>query len=562
MAPLTRPGPSHSVRGIVRLVVLIGMVVGVIGLETLVQGPAYAGSAPHTASSPTAACVSPSGECMPVGDIPGWHQIFTDDFSTDVPLGGFSGCQAHNNTILDYHCTGLPASVDAKWAAYPDGNPDTTGHGERYPSKVVSINNGVLDFNLHNENGVNMDAVLGAKLPGSTAKGGLLGGRYVVRFRADSVYGYKFAWELWPDSGNNFVDGEIEFPSGNLNSTVKAFMHPMNFQGNFALQSAYHSTASYTAWHTATIDWLPQQEDLKFYLDGVLMGENTGPSVPSTPMHWLLQNETSSDGTIPGPTDAGHIQVDWVAVYAPTNVPSGYQEVASDGGLFSYGAPFYGSMGGQHLNAPIVGMASDPSTGGYWEVASDGGIFAFNAPFAGSMGGQHLNSPIVGIATDPATGGYWEVAADGGIFAYNAPFYGSMGGQHLNAPIVGISATPDGLGYRLVASDGGLFSFGAPFSGSMGGQHLNSPIVGIATDASTGGYWEVASDGGIFAFNAPFAGSMGGQHLNSPIVGIATDKDTGGYWELASDGGIFAFNAPFDGSMGGQHLNSPIVGIS
>jgi len=243
-----------------------------------------------------------------------------------------------------------------------------------------------------------------------------------------------------------------------------------------------------------------------------------------------------------------------------TNLP-GYQEVASDGGLFSYGASFLGSMGGQPLNAPIVGMSVSSATGGYWEVAADGGIFGFNAPFFGSMGGQHLNSPIVGIAADTATGGYWEVAADGGIFGFNAPFLGSMGGQHLNAPVVGISANPDGSGYREVASDGGLFSFGAPFYGSMGGQHLNSPIVGIATDTATGGYWEVAADGGIFGFNAPFSGSMGGQHLNAPVVGISMDTATGGYREVASDGGIFSFNARFLGSMGGSALNKPIVGI-
>jgi hypothetical protein len=42
-------------------------------------------------------------------------------------------------------------------------------------------------------------------------------------------------------------------------------------------------------------------------------------------------------------------------------------------------------------------MAVDGATGGYWEVASDGGIFSFDAPFAGSLGGIHLNAPIVGI---------------------------------------------------------------------------------------------------------------------------------------------------------------------
>jgi len=81
-------------------------------------------------------------------------------------------------------------------------------------------------------------------------------------------------------------------------------------------------------------------------------------------------------------------------------VTNGYQEVASDGGIFSFGdAQFHGSMGGQALNSPMVGMAATPTGGGYWEVASDGGIFSFgDAGFRGSMGGQALNSPIVGIA--------------------------------------------------------------------------------------------------------------------------------------------------------------------
>ena len=246
----------------------------------------------------------------------------------------------------------------------------------------------------------------------------------------------------------------------------------------------------------------------------------------------------------------------------PPPTPQHYWTVASDGGIFAFDAPFYGSIGGRPLNAPIVGMAVDPVTDGYWLVASDGGIFAFNAPYSGSMGGKHLNSPIVGMAVDPATQGYWLVAADGGIFAFNAPYSGSMGGQPLNRPIVGMTADPSTQGYWMVASDGGIFAFNAPYSGSMGGQPLNRPIVGMTADPSTQGYWMVASDGGIFAFNAPYSGSMGGQPLNRPIVGMAVDPVTNGYWLVASDGGIFAFNAPFNGSEGGSPLNAPMVGIA
>ncbi len=248
-------------------------------------------------------------------------------------------------------------------------------------------------------------------------------------------------------------------------------------------------------------------------------------------------------------------------------VGTGYDLVASDGGVFAFGgAPFCGSTGNLHLNAPIAGMAMAPATGGYWLVASDGGIFAFGgAQFYGSTGGQHLNQPIVGMAATPDGGGYWLVASDGGIFAFgDAAFYGSMGGQHLNAPVVGISPSTEGNGYQLVASDGGVFSFGgAQFLGSMGGQHLNAPVVALVKDTNTGGYWEVASDGGVFSFGgAPFYGSTGNITLVAPVMGMAETSNGSGYRFVAADGGAFSYNAAFDGSMGGHPLNRPIVGMA
>ena len=248
-----------------------------------------------------------------------------------------------------------------------------------------------------------------------------------------------------------------------------------------------------------------------------------------------------------------------------TYAEQGYEEVGADGGLFDFGsAPFYGSMGGIPLNAPVVGVASDTLTGGYWEIASDGGIFAFNAPFYGSMGGSPLNAPIVGMVSDDLTGGYWMVASDGGVFAFNAPFLGSMGGSPLNQPVVGMTATPSGNGYWLVAKDGGVFAFGdASFYGSMGGASLDKPVVGIATDTATGGYWLVASDGGIFSFDATFFGSMGGSFLDAPIVGMAATGDANGYWFVGSDGGIFSFgDAQYQGSMGGSYITAPVVGMA
>jgi hypothetical protein len=257
-------------------------------------------------------------------------------------------------------------------------------------------------------------------------------------------------------------------------------------------------------------------------------------------------------GTLAAPPP-GHLNKPIVGM-AVTNDAGGYWNVASDGGIFSFGdAKFYGSMGGTPLNQPVVGMAAIPGGGGYWEVASDGGIFCFgNAQFYGSTGSIHLDQPVVGMAATPDGKGYWLVARDGGIFAFgDAHFYGSTGGQRLNQPVVGMAATPTGNGYWLVAADGGIFTFGyAKFYGSTGSIHLNQPVVGMTSVPGGGGYWFVAADGGIFSFgDAKFYGSMGGTPLDLPVVGMASNYGNG-YWLVAADGGLFSFgSAPFYGSM-------------
>jgi hypothetical protein len=80
---------------------------------------------------------------------------------------------------------------------------------------------------------------------------------------------------------------------------------------------------------------------------------------------------------------------------------------ATDGGVFSFGdAAFDGSMGGSHLNAPVVGIAATLDGKGYWLAAADGGVFSFGrAPFEGSMGARPINAPVVGIAAWPSVPG-------------------------------------------------------------------------------------------------------------------------------------------------------------
>jgi hypothetical protein len=256
------------------------------------------------------------------------------------------------------------------------------------------------------------------------------------------------------------------------------------------------------------------------------------------------------------------------AAFAPTRADGGTWLAATDGGVFAFGAaPFYGSMGGQRLNRPIVTMAATPTGRGYWLVASDGGVFAFgDAGFFGSTGGLPLTKPIVAMAATPSGRGYWLVASDGGVFAFgDAGFFGSTGGRRLERPVVGLARSASGNGYWLVAADGGIFTFGdAVFRGGTGATKLKAPIVGMATTPGGRGYWLSASDGGIFAFgDAPFAGSAGGQRLAGPVVSVAATPRGLGYWLVGSDGGIFSYgDAGFAGSLGAVRLAAPIVALA
>jgi hypothetical protein len=264
-------------------------------------------------SGPTTTNTPPSGQPMPAGDPAGWQQVFSDDFTVPAPLGSFSGCSSSTRT-----CSGLPAGVKEKWWAYPDGWQDTSKNGTYSPSTVLSIGNGVLDMYLHTENGVHMVAAPVPRIPGAVgSEGGLLYGRYTMRFKADPLHGYKAAWLLWPDSEKWPQDGEIDFPEGKLDGSFCAYMHHQGGTSG-SDQDVYCTSATYTSWHTATIEWLPSS--VTFLLDGVVIGKSTS-AIPNTPMHMVLQTETSTNGTVPADSTAGHVQVDWFAADTPTSSP-------------------------------------------------------------------------------------------------------------------------------------------------------------------------------------------------------------------------------------------------
>lgn len=278
------------------------------------SSPATPGGQTETVAAPGAQATPPPAgtmsdpesaalQTMPVGDLPGWKQVFTEDFTKgDVPLGAFPG----------------PA-YQADWSAgYKDGTPDTAGQTSGgksgyFPSKVLSVTNGVLDWFLHSEDGVFMGAAPTPRIPNASAAppraNSLLYGRVSVRFKADSLAGYKTAWLFWPDSGVWPRDGEIDFPEGDLGDMIYGAAHFAAPQDGF---DKFDSTSPFTSWHVATTEWSPGR--VEFLLDGQSLGVST-TLVPATPMHYILQTEACLPAC-PAPQTQGHVQLDWIAVWS------------------------------------------------------------------------------------------------------------------------------------------------------------------------------------------------------------------------------------------------------
>jgi serine/threonine protein kinase len=240
---------------------------------------------------------SRSGQPMPVGDLPGWRQVFTEDFATPVPVGSFPG-----------------PTYQGKWSVYQDGSADSSGHGEYYPSRVLSVENGVLTVHVHTEHGLHMVAAALPRLPGVAGSQdynhfGQAYGRYSVRFRADAVPGYQTLSVLWPDSDRWRSDGAITFPAGNLTGHISGYLDHASGRGG---QDAYDAMVPLTGWHTATTEWSPNR--VMFLLDDQIVGASTR-EVPHQPLHQVLQTDTCNDCRIPDAA-AGNIQIDWVVIYA------------------------------------------------------------------------------------------------------------------------------------------------------------------------------------------------------------------------------------------------------
>jgi hypothetical protein len=232
---------------------------------------------------------------MPLGDLPGWKQVYAQDFDKPAALGQ------------------VGAVYGSDMRGYSNFT-DTSKKGTYDPDRVLSVPEGTsyLDFWLRTVDGKPRIAC-----PIPMGYTGQTYGRFAMRMRSDRIDGYKVAFMQWPKS-NNWVEGEIDFPEFDLTNTIGGYDHNVTGSPNVNTMSAKTRTPA-TDWHEFVMEWTP--DHVVFILDGAIIGVTLKASggVPTKPMRWTLQAETKLDSVPVPPTAAGHLQIDWLTAY--TYVP-------------------------------------------------------------------------------------------------------------------------------------------------------------------------------------------------------------------------------------------------
>jgi hypothetical protein len=237
-------------------------------------------------STPATAPGGPSGAAMPVGDLVGWNQIFSEDFAG--------------------------TRLSDSWVAY-DGQP-INDPGGYFASSHVSVRDGLLTIGAWREKSRRNIYVTGGvsnrKVYSETY------GRVDIRFRMDRARGIAYALLLWPTSNNPLPELDIAEDNGHGRNRLFAVMHP----GNGDAAVGRNVGGDFTRWHTVGIQWSPGR--VVYTLDGRAWTTIKHPGVSSVPMSVALQSQAwycghgwqaCPDRTTP---KRANLQVDWVVAYS------------------------------------------------------------------------------------------------------------------------------------------------------------------------------------------------------------------------------------------------------
>lgn len=239
--------------------------------------------------APASSWAGPSGVSAPVGDLPGWTPVLTDNFS------GSTLDPTHWKTYL-----GVPGGDPAGW----------------FDPSHVRVGAGKLVIDGYK------DPALGGKWAtgGVATQPGLAQtyGKYLVRLRFDRGVGVNHAILLWPAAET--WPPEIDFSeSDGLGDNVS---YTTIHYGASDAMIHRQVGVDLRRWHTVGVEWSPGR--VVYTLDGRAWATVRSARVPSQPMKLALQTQAWSCGGnlwggCVGARTPAHVRldVDWVVIYAP-----------------------------------------------------------------------------------------------------------------------------------------------------------------------------------------------------------------------------------------------------
>lgn len=261
---------------------------------------------------------------MPVGDLPGWSQVISEDFTTRLPIGSFTASDKTYG-LLDEGCAAYSAYGE-KLGVY--GNGEANKYGYYDASRTLSTADSFLDMYLHVDGDTDrrVSASVAPFRPGTTTNAHQYG-RWSFRMRSHKAMGENWGCValLWPDNDDEWPQaGEIDWPEGDIHdvrrgkaATLGGFFHPRGAStGSDGQLPVPGMGALWSTWHTFTVEWL--KDSLTLYLDNQVVLATT-ENVPSTMMRWNTQAGPRNDqkGRPLVPSGSGHIQIDWIVAYDP-----------------------------------------------------------------------------------------------------------------------------------------------------------------------------------------------------------------------------------------------------
>ena len=117
--------------------------------------------------------------------------------------------------------------------------------------------------------------------------------------------------------------------------------------------------------------------------------------------------------------------------WRPTPSGQGYWIATADAQVFAFGdavlqAATGASPAGRRQpegappkpTGPTVAIAASPDGKGYWLLGRDGGVFSFGVPFHGSVADRHPYGKAVDLRPTESGAGYYVAGTDGAVFAF------------------------------------------------------------------------------------------------------------------------------------------------